>query len=94
MPSDKELSSEAKQLVYDAIVNYVYAEEEGRIRAPQNVSDFRYHYLSSEKVLVFGSSFSPMDQKVITYKCDIDVIGRGIIESVYDFEIASCDLKL
>lgn len=94
MAQTKELSPEAREIVFQAIADHVYAEKNDLVRAPQKISDFNYHYLSPEKALVTGSSFSPMDKKVIGYKCDIDVIGRGIIESIYDFEIVKCDLTI
>lgn len=90
----KELSPLAKNLVFQAIVDHVYAEEGGLVRAPQKMADFQYEYLNPEKVLVRGASFNPLDQKVIGYSCDIEVTGRGIIESIYDFQIIDCQLSL
>ena len=89
-----DLTPQAEKLIFSAIADYVYLETNGLVRAPQKTKDFSYKVVASETVQVEGKSFSPMDNKEIEYSCRVEVLGRGIIESRYDFEITFCDLKI
>lgn len=88
------ISPLAKKLIFKAIAEHVYLEEQGLARVPQKASDFEYTVTAPETIVVAGKSFSPLDNKKIQYHCEIEVLGRGTIESEYDFEITYCDLKI
>lgn len=92
--SAAELTPMAKQLVLDAIAQNVYAEAGGLVRAPQSVADFTFTQLSAEYMVVEGSSFSAMDNRMIGYRCEIEILGREVIESEYDFSVVGCELTL
>lgn len=92
LASVKELTPAAKELVFEAIADYVYVAKRGVARSPQHVFDFSYDMVNSETLIVTGGSYSPLDQKVLEYNCKIEILGRGTIESSYDFEVVSCEL--
>jgi hypothetical protein len=89
-----ELTPKAEKLIFAAIADYVYLEANGLVRAPQKTTNFNYSVVGSEAIQVEGKSFSALDNKEIGYSCRIEVLGRGIIESPYDFEITYCELKI
>lgn len=88
----RDLTPEAKELVFEAIADYVYVEKRGLARSPQHVFDFTYDMVNSETLIVTGGSYSPLDQQVLEYHCQIEILGRETIESSYDFEVVSCEL--
>ena len=83
-----DLTPEAEKLVFAAISEEVY------LHAPGNIKDFDYLLVDEEVLSVKGKSFSTLDNKVVSYNCEIALLGRGKIESRYDFEISFCDLDL
>lgn len=90
-----ELTPAAKDLVLSSIANAVYAEDaSGNVRAPQAASDFQFVVESEDMLIVTGQSFSAMDNKVIGYLCQVELLGRDTIESEYDFELLNCQLSL
>jgi hypothetical protein len=89
----QDLSIEAKEMITEAIGEYVYFEDEGFERLPQSYADFKYELADENKIIVSGKSLSEWDMKEIEYNCEINVLSRGLIEKAEDIEVVSCTLE-
>jgi hypothetical protein len=89
----QELPVTAKELITDAIGEYVYFEDEGFERLPQGYEDFKFQVVDENKIIVTGKSLSEWDMKDIEYYCEINVLSRGLIEKAEDIEVDFCTLE-
>ena len=88
-----DISPKAKVLIFQAISEYVYFEDEGFERMPQNSEDFTFAVTNEFEIQIHGSSYSEWDMKKIDYHCVISINTRGMIESSKDFTLESCELE-
>ncbi len=94
LPSfSQELSLTAKQVITDAIGEYVYYEDEGFERLPQGQEDFKFEFQMENKIIVTGTSLSEWDMKEIEYYCEIKVKNDTLIETAEDVEVDFCKLE-
>jgi len=88
-----DLSVQSKEIIIDAIAEYVFFEDEGYVRAPQGIEDFQFQIVDENKIIVTGESLSDWDMQDIKYYCEIKVLSRGVIEKAQDIEIDFCQLE-
>jgi hypothetical protein len=88
-----ELPAKARLLIFEAIGDYVYFEDEGYSRYPQNANDFTYTITDEFKIRVTGWSYSAWDMKKIGYDCLVNVNTRGIIMYPSHVEVEYCELE-
>ena len=89
--SAQTLPESAKQIIFEAISEEVYFEDEGYTRLPKALNDFKFTQTDEFEFTVSGESFSDWDNKVIGYECLVTSLSRGIIKSTSDVDV-SCTL--
>ena len=87
-----ELPLVAKQIIFDEISADVFFEDEGAIRAPQAIENFKFDQVDEFEFSVTGESYSDWDGKNLIYHCNVTIISRGTIISSNDISL-NCTLE-
>ncbi len=87
------LSQETKELIFDAITQYVYFEDDGFERTPQRLDDFIFTIVDDLTVRAVGISYSIWDVKDIGYFCDITVSTDSSRGNSKTISVKSCSLE-
>lgn len=87
-----ELPINAKKIIFDEISSDVFFEDEGAVRAPQALEDFKFEQVDEFEFLVTGESYSEWDEKKLIYNCTVTIITRGMINSANDISL-DCALE-
>jgi hypothetical protein len=74
-----ELPLKVKKIIIAEIANDIFFEDEGAVRAPQNISDFSFKQVKSNLMQVTGASYSEWDMKVIGYDCTVKLLAMKIV---------------
>ena len=86
-----EVTPKIKAILFKAIAENVYFEDDGLIRAPEKLEDFAFEQVQKSLFEINGDSYSAWDGKVIGYRCIARSLRKTGIKSTQDIEM-SCTL--
>lgn len=86
-----EVSPKLKAVLFEAISQNVYFEDEGLVRSPEKLEDFTFDQVDEFLFEINGDSYSAWDGKVIGYRCVARALSSKEIKSAQDV-VVNCTL--